>query len=523
MTRKKHHDGDDGGGGDRPREVAAAEKSGEKAWQAALRPRTFDEYIGQRELIDNLKVSVRAAKQNGWTLDHFLFAGPPGLGKTTLAHVIANELGVNLHVSSGPAIDHKGMLASLLTSLGEGDALFIDEIHRLAPVVEENLYPAMEDFRFDLFIGDGPHAKAVTMQLPRFTLLGATTRMGLLSAPLLDRFGFHWQLRYYELPDMVAIVRRSAQLIGVRIDGDGATEIARRARGTPRIANRLLRRVRDFAAVERDGAIDGDIAASSLDRLAVDHAGLDALDRGYLSVICERFDGGPVGIEAVAASLSEERGTLEEVVEPFLLQVGFIARTPRGRVATAAGFQHMGLVARARRRAAARAAPRAGCFRPRPAPRTKVAGRAGSREARGRVARSDPGGARRARGRAELRAGWRRTGAAGARGDPGGLERRGARLHRAGGVRRVPSRAARAVAGEPARGDEPARRGRRGDRGLRRAASVRKRRGAVRARRRRAGDGVRARRPRGALPRDADDRQARPAGVRRRRGRRPGP
>jgi Holliday junction DNA helicase RuvB len=351
MTRKKHHDGDGGdggagaGGGDGVREVAAAERSGEKAWQAALRPRTFDEYIGQRELIDNLKVSVRAAKQNGWALDHFLFAGPPGLGKTTLAHVIANELGVNLHVSSGPAIDHKGMLASLLTSLGEGDALFIDEIHRLAPVVEENLYPAMEDFRFDLFIGEGPHAKAVTMQLPRFTLLGATTRMGLLSAPLLDRFGFHWQLRYYELDDMIAIVKRSAALIGITIDRDGAIEIARRARGTPRIANRLLRRVRDFAAVERDGQIDGDIAASSLDRLAVDHAGLDSLDRAYLSVICERFDGGPVGIEAIAASLSEERGTLEEVVEPFLLQVGFIARTPRGRVATAAGYQHMGLVA----------------------------------------------------------------------------------------------------------------------------------------------------------------------------------
>src|SRR5687768_14316929 len=339
MTRKKHIETET----EAPREVAPVEKTSEKAWQAALRPRTFDEYIGQHDLIDNLKISVRAAKQNGWPLDHFLFAGPPGLGKTTLAHVIANELGVNLHVSSGPAIDHKGMLASLLTSLGEGDALFIDEIHRLAPVVEENLYPAMEDFRFDLFIGDGPHAKAVTMQLPRFTLLGATTRMGLLSAPLLDRFGFHWQLRYYEPSDMVAIVRRSAQLIGIRIDPDGSMEIARRARGTPRIANRLLRRVRDFAAVERDGSIDGDIAASSLDRLAVDHAGLDALDRGYLSVICERFDGGPVGIEAVAASLSEERGTLEEVVEPFLLQVGFIARTPRGRVATAAGFQHLGV------------------------------------------------------------------------------------------------------------------------------------------------------------------------------------
>jgi holliday junction DNA helicase RuvB len=330
---------------DEAREIAPVERTTERAWQAALRPRTFGEYIGQRELVDNLRVSVRAAKEGGWALDHFLFAGPPGLGKTTLAHVIANELGVNLHVSSGPAIDHKGKLASLLTALGERDALFIDEIHRLNPVVEENLYPAMEDFRFDLFIGDGPHAKAVTMQLPRFTLLGATTRMGLLSAPLLDRFGFHWQLRYYDLADMRAIVERSAQLIGVPIDRDGANEIARRARGTPRIANRLLRRVRDFASIEGDGTVDGTIAASSLDRLAVDHAGLDSLDRGYLAVICERFDGGPVGIEAIAASLSEERGTLEEVVEPFLLQVGFIARTPRGRVATAAGYSHMGIAA----------------------------------------------------------------------------------------------------------------------------------------------------------------------------------
>ncbi len=349
MARKKHDDSGDTGGevaGDR--EVVAGERQGEQAWQAALRPRTFADYIGQKELIDNLRVSVQAARDNGWPLDHFLFAGPPGLGKTTLAHVIANELGVNLVVSSGPAIDHKGMLASLLTQLGERDALFIDEIHRLSPIVEENLYPAMEDFRFDLFIGDGPHAKAMAIQLPRFTLLGATTRMGLLSGPLLDRFGFHWQLRYYELDDLTAIVRRSARLIGVTIDGQGAVEIARRARGTPRIANRLLRRVRDFAAVEGDGSINAAVASGALDRLAVDHAGLDALDRGYLGVLCERFDGGPAGVDAIAASLSEERGTLEEVVEPFLLQIGFIARTPRGRVATAAAYGHLGLAAPAK-------------------------------------------------------------------------------------------------------------------------------------------------------------------------------
>ena len=339
MARKKHEDV----AGEVETEVQPLEKATERTWQAALRPRNFDEYIGQRDMIDNLKVSVRAAKQNGWALDHFLFAGPPGLGKTTLAHVIANELGVNLHVSSGPAIDHKGMLAALLTSLGEGDALFIDEIHRLTPVVEENLYPAMEDFKLDVFIGDGPHAKAVTMQLPRFTLLGATTRMGLLSAPLLDRFGFHWQLRYYDLPDMEAIVKRSAALIGVTIDREGANEIARRARGTPRIANRLLRRARDYAEIKGDGVITLAAAAGAMDMLKVDPEGFDALDRRLLGLMIEHFDGGPVGVDSMAAALSEERGTIEDVVEPYLIQQGFLMRTARGRMVTRKAYLHLGL------------------------------------------------------------------------------------------------------------------------------------------------------------------------------------
>jgi holliday junction DNA helicase RuvB len=324
-------------------EVTPAERGGEREMMAALRPRTFAEYVGQREVVDNLKVAVAAARRGGWTLDHFLFAGPPGLGKTTLAHVIAHELGVRVQTTSGPAIDHKGSLAGLLTGLEQGDVLFIDEIHRLSAVVEENLYPAMEDYRMDLFIGDGPHARAVSMVLPRFTLLGATTRMGLLSSPLLDRFGFHWQLGYYSCDELTSIVDRSARLLELAIESDGAVEIARRSRGTPRIANRLLRRARDFATVLGDGAIDRTAAAEALTRLEVDDAGLDPMDRRLLRVIIEHYKGGPVGVDTLAAVLSEPRDTLEDVYEPYLLQQGFLARTARGRVVTDKAYEHLGL------------------------------------------------------------------------------------------------------------------------------------------------------------------------------------
>jgi holliday junction DNA helicase RuvB len=352
MARKRH---DDGAPGDLEAEAAPertelspAAAPGERELDAALRPRCFDEYVGQRALTDNLRVFVRAALGRKEALDHMLFAGPPGLGKTTLAHVIARELGVRIHITSGPAIDHKGVLAGLLTSLAPGDVLFIDEIHRLSPVVEENLYPAMEDYRIDVFIGDGPHARAVPMPLSRFTLLGATTRTGLLTAPLLNRFGFVASLSYYQTEELDGIIRRSARLLKVEIAPEGAREIARRARGTPRIANRLLRRVRDFAEVEGDGRVTREIADFALARLQVDAAGLDALDRGYLGALLERFDGGPVGIDALAASVGEERSTLEDVVEPYLVQEGFVLRTPRGRVGARKAYLHLGMPAPAK-------------------------------------------------------------------------------------------------------------------------------------------------------------------------------
>jgi Holliday junction DNA helicase RuvB len=340
MARKKHEEEAPERG-----ELSAGERpaSGDGEVDLALRPRRFDEYVGQRQLIDNLKVFVQAALKRGSALDHMLFAGPPGLGKTTLAHVIAHELGAKLHVTSGPAIDHKGVLAGLLTQLGERDVLFIDEIHRLSPVVEENLYPAMEDYRIDVFIGDGPHARAVTMPLPKFTLLGATTRAGLLTSPLLNRFGYVGALRYYEEDDLTSIVRRSARLLEVEIAPDGAREIGRRSRGTPRIANRLLKNVRDFALVHGDGSISREMADFALGRLEVDASGLDVLDHAYLRAIVERFDGGPVGIEAIAASLGQERDTLENTVEPYLVQEGFVARTPRGRSATGKAYAHLKL------------------------------------------------------------------------------------------------------------------------------------------------------------------------------------
>ncbi len=320
---------------------------GEAAQEPALRPRRFDELVGQTELVANLKVFVAAARERGEALDHLLLCGPPGLGKTTLSHLVAHEMGVELHVTSGPALERKD-LAGVLSHLNERDVLFIDEIHRLSPVVEEILYPAMEDYKIDLVLGGGPHARTLEMRLPRFTLIGATTRTGLLTGPMRDRFGYTGRLRHYNVEELCRIVGRSAGILGVEATADGAEEIAGRSRGTPRIANRLLRRVRDFAEVEGRGVVDRAIAAHALERLGVDQRGFDELDRRLLETLVKKFDGGPVGVETLGAALGEEADTLESVCEPYLLQEGFLQRTPRGRVATLRAYELFGLVPKVR-------------------------------------------------------------------------------------------------------------------------------------------------------------------------------
>ena len=320
--------------------TAAAE---EEAVERAIRPRRLAEYVGQAPVKTQLEIFIRAAGQRGEALDHVLIFGPPGLGKTTLAHIIAAELGVNLRQTSGPVLERPGDLAALLTNLQARDVLFVDEIHRLTPVVEEVLYPAMEDYQLDLIIGEGPAARSVKIDLAQFTLIGATTRTGLLTTPLRDRFGIVQRLEFYEVGDLERIVKRSAAILGVAIDEGGARRIAQRSRGTPRITNRLLRRVRDYAQVRADGRIDEAVADAALDLLEVDRQGFDTLDRKLLTAIIERFDGGPVGIDSLAAALGEERGTLEDVTEPFLIQQGFLVRTARGRMVTAKAWRHMGL------------------------------------------------------------------------------------------------------------------------------------------------------------------------------------
>jgi holliday junction DNA helicase RuvB len=311
--------------------------------ELSLRPKRLDEYIGQTKLVNNLKIFLRAALRRSEALDHVLLFGPPGLGKTSLAIILANELGASLKTVHAPSVEKSGDLAAILTNLEEGDVLFIDEIHRLRPQIEEILYPAMEDFQLDLMIGQGTAARSIKIDLPKFTLVGATTRAGMISAPLRGRFGIVNHLDFYPSKDLEIIIHRSAEILGVEIEATGASELARRARGTPRIANRLLRRVRDYAEVLGDGRITGGIATQGLDAMEVDRFGLDEVDRKLLTTIIEKFDGGPVGVGTISASISEDRESIEEVIEPYLIQIGFLNRTPRGRVATAAAYKHFGL------------------------------------------------------------------------------------------------------------------------------------------------------------------------------------
>ena len=315
----------------------------ERQFELSVRPTRLAEYIGQRQVKENLRVYMKAALKRKEPLDHVLLTGPPGLGKTTLAHIIANEMGAELRSTAGPAIEKAGDIAALLTNLQEGDVLFIDEIHRLLPALEEKLYPAMEDYNLDLLIGQGAGARSIKLELPKFTLIGATTRAGLISAPLQGRFGIGFHLDFYPHDDLEVIAKRSAQILGVEIDNEGAYEIAKRSRGTPRIVNRLLRRVRDYAEVDYDGRINKDVATDALNRMEVDTFGLDEMDRKFLLTIIDKFEGGPVGVGTISAAIHEEKDSIEEIIEPYLIQIGFLDRTRRGRMATRLAYDHFGI------------------------------------------------------------------------------------------------------------------------------------------------------------------------------------